>query len=154
MYQNYYGSSNPYRSLNSYEYQNSYGSSNPYRSPNHNYEYQNSYESSNPYRSPNSYEYQNPYGSSNPYRYPNHNYEYPYNYDNRAFADKIGKYHTLTKALSLPEYNYTIPANTRIFIHNVAITNTGQELVTIVAPIQKGGSLVNETIKNIPASQL
>ncbi|WP_086415182.1 hypothetical protein, partial [Bacillus thuringiensis] len=119
---------------------------NPYRSQN-SYEYQNPYESPNPYRS------QNSYGSSNPYRSQN-SYEYPYNYDNRAFADKIGKYHTLTKALSLPEYNYTIPANTRIFIHNVAITSTGQELVTIVAPIQKGGSLVNETIKNIPATQL
>lgn len=122
-------------------YPNSYGSPDPYRYP-------------NPYESSDPYQYPNPYGSPNSYRYPKHNYEYPYNYDNRAFADKIGKYHTLTKPLSLPEYNYTIPANTRIFIHNVAITNTGQELVTIVAPIQKGGSLVNETIKNIPATQL
>ncbi|MGH0613163.1 hypothetical protein, partial [Bacillus cereus] len=135
-----------------YEYQNPYGSSNPYRSQN-SYEYQNPYESPDPYKSQNSYEYQNPYESPDPYRSQN-SYEYPYNYDNRAFADKIGKYYTLTKALSLPEYNYTIPANTRIFIHNVAITSTGQELVTIVAPIQKGGNLVNETIKNIPATQL
>ncbi|WP_324657166.1 hypothetical protein [Bacillus cereus] len=134
MYQNPHGYQNPYRSSNSYEYQNPHG-------------YQ------NPYRSPDSYEYQNPHGYQNPYRSPD-SYEYPYNYNNRAFADKIGKYHTLTKALSLPEYNYTIPTNTRIFIHNVAITSTGQELVTIVAPIQKGGSLVNETIKNIPATQL
>ncbi|WP_205753498.1 NADH:ubiquinone oxidoreductase [Bacillus cereus] len=116
--------------------------------------YQNSYGYQNPYRSPDSYEYQNPHRYQDPYRFPNHSYEYPYNYDNRAFADKIGKYHTLTKPLPLSEYNYTIPINTRIFIHNVAITNTGQELVTIVAPIQKGGNLVNETIKNIPASQL
>ncbi|MDZ4621726.1 NADH:ubiquinone oxidoreductase [Bacillus cereus] len=115
--------------------------------------YQNPHGYQNPYRSPDSYEYQNPHGYQNPYRSPD-SYEYPYNYNNRAFADKIGKYHTLTKALSLPEYNYTIPTNTRIFIHNVAITSTGQELVTIVAPIQKGGSLVNETIKNIPATQL
>ena len=134
MYQNPYGYQNPYRSPDSYEYQNPYG-------------YQNSY------RSPDSYEYQNPYGYQNPYRSPG-SYEYPYNYDNRAFADKIGKYHTLTKPLSLSEYNYTIPANTRIFIHNVMITSTGQELVTIVAPIQKGGNLVNETVKNIPATQL
>ncbi|PGU93669.1 hypothetical protein, partial [Bacillus thuringiensis] len=136
----------------SYEYQNPHEYQNPYRSPN-------PYECQNPYRSPNSYEYQNPHEYQNPYRSPNsyeyqNPHEYPYNYNNRAFADKIGKYHTLTKALSLPEYNYTIPTNTRIFIHNVAITSTGQELVTIVAPIQKGGSLVNETIKNIPATQL
>ncbi|EOP20094.1 hypothetical protein [Bacillus toyonensis] len=147
MYQNPHGYQDPYRSQNSYEYQNPHGYQDPYRSQN-SYEYQNPHGYQDPYRSPDSYEYQNPY------RYPNHNYEYPYNYDNRVFADKIGKYYTLTKPLSLPEYNYTIPANTRIFIHNVAITSTGQELVTIVAPIQKGGNLVNETIKNIPATQL
>lgn len=94
----------------------------------------------------------------NPYNYPNSNYQNQYYdnyYNNRApnFANKIGTYHMLIQPLSLPT-GYTIPANTRIFIHNVTITTSGEELVTIVAPILKGGNWVNETIKDISAKQL
>lgn len=40
------------------------------------------------------------------------------------------------------------------FIHNVTLTATGEELVTLVAPVLKGGNWVSERIKDIPASQL
>lgn len=119
---------------------------------NHPYVYSNIYQ--NPY-----IRYSNIY--QNPYNYPS---QYPYNlYQHQPiehyyirdpkFADLIGQYYTTSKPVTLPT-GYTIPANTRIFIHNVIITSTGEELVTIVAPIQKDGTTVNESIKDIPANQL
>ncbi|MDA1476169.1 NADH:ubiquinone oxidoreductase [Bacillus changyiensis] len=111
----------------------------------------------------NFYIYPNVYSNiyQNPYCYPRQ-YSY-YMYENRPmedyyirvpkFADLIGKYYTTSKPVTLPT-GYTIPAKTRIFIHNVMITSTGQELVTIVAPVKKDGTIVNESIKDIPANQL
>lgn len=112
----------------------------------------------NPYNYPYGYSknvYQNPYNY--PYRYPNtiyqnQNFEYNYTRD-PEFSEKIGTYHTIPNPLQLPS-GYTLPANTRVFIHNVVITSTGEELVTIVAPIPKDGSVVSETFKDIPAKQL
>ncbi|MCY9513230.1 NADH:ubiquinone oxidoreductase [Paenibacillus apiarius] len=93
----------------------------------------------------------------NPYGYPTHMHHHPYvdNSYNRApqFENKIGQYYILPKPVQLPS-GYTIPANTRVFIHNVTLTATGEELVTLVAPVLKGGNWVSETIKDIPASQL
>ncbi|MDA7028552.1 NADH:ubiquinone oxidoreductase [Bacillus sp. CLL-7-23] len=97
--------------------------------------------------------YQNPY--SYPRQYSYYQYQPIEDYYIRVpkFADLIGKYYTTSKLVTLPT-GYTIPANTRIFIHNVIITSTGQELVTIVAPVKKNGTIVNESIKDIPANQL
>ncbi|SMQ78446.1 hypothetical protein SAMN05444673_3440 [Bacillus sp. OV166] len=117
----------------------------------------------------NSYMYQNPYNNQygysnlnqNPNSYPN---EYPsnlYQFQNAAdyycrdpkFAEMIGEQYTLTKDVRLPTGD-TVPANTRIFIHNVFVTSTGEELVTIVAPFTKDGTISNHTFKDIPANQL
>ncbi|SDZ51064.1 hypothetical protein SAMN05421736_11569 [Evansella caseinilytica] len=121
--------------------------------------------------------YQYPYPYPYLYGYPNYVYQYPVTYPahyphtfyqqhpiyredheneyTRApqFSEKIGQYYTTPKPVTLPT-GYTIPANTRIFIHNVTVTATGEELVTIVAPVPKGDSIENETIKDVPANQL
>ncbi|NEW09721.1 NADH:ubiquinone oxidoreductase [Paenibacillus sp. SYP-B3998] len=94
--------------------------------------------------------YQNSYGYPNVY----HNQYLDYHYNRTPeFANKIGQFFTIPHPVTLST-GYTIPANTRIFIHNVSITSTGEELVTIVVSILKGGSWVSETIRDIPAKQL
>jgi hypothetical protein len=131
----------------SYDYPN--GNLNIYQNP-YNYPYR--------YSNMNPYPYNNPYGYSNLYQYP---YSYPsqyqhaVNYYNRdpKFVEKIGQYYKLQKELVLPN-GYKVPANTRIFIHNVFVTTTGEELVTIVAPVPKDGTMSNESFKDIPASQI
>ncbi|KON90381.1 hypothetical protein AF332_19875 [Sporosarcina globispora] len=94
------------------------------------------------------YVYQTPYNYPN--RYPN-NFYYSQNVDyyyarDPKFAELIGKNFTLIKPLILPT-GQTLPANTSVFIHNVLITSTGEELVSIVTP-------GNEKFDNIPANQL
>ncbi|KON90382.1 hypothetical protein AF332_19880 [Sporosarcina globispora] len=69
------------------------------------------------------------------------------------FSEKIGEYYSLQKDLLLPT-GYIVPANTPIFIHNVIVTSSGEELVTIVAPVPKDGTISNDTYKDIPANQL
>lgn len=120
--------------------------------------YQNPYNDLYRYSNMNQYPYNNPYGYSNIYQYP---YSYPSQYQHAAnfygrdpkFAEKIGQYYTLQKDLLLPT-GYKVPANTRIFIHNVFVTTTGEELVTIVASVPKDGTMSNESFKDIPASQI
>ncbi|MDM5214967.1 NADH:ubiquinone oxidoreductase [Peribacillus sp. NJ4] len=121
---------------------------------NHPIGYSNIYQ--NPYNYPNGYPnvYQNPYHIPNRDPYPLYqNHSIQDFYIRVKFADIIGQYFTTTKPFTT-RAGYTIPANTRVFIHNVVITSTGEELVTIVAPVVKDGTTVNESIKDILGNQL
>jgi len=79
-----------------------------------------------------SYFYQMPY----PYR--NNNEMYHFRVD---FSGLIGTFFTIPKAITLPTGG-TLPANTRVFIHAVTFLPSGEQSVTIVFPMQKGGACI------------
>lgn len=89
--------------------------------------------------------YSYPYASPYPY-YENNLFEF------REFEGLVGQIVTVPRPLTLPT-GQVLPRNTRVFIHRVNFTQAGEEMVTIVFPIARGGNAVIG-VDQVSATQL
>ncbi|MCY9516025.1 hypothetical protein [Paenibacillus apiarius] len=82
-----------------------------------------------------------------------YNQYHHYNSPTRApFSNLIGQFYTIANPIPLMN-GYVIPQSTRVFIHTVTYLPSGEESVTIVFPMQSGGTCVSGATK-VNASQL
>ncbi|OPA36844.1 MULTISPECIES: hypothetical protein [Bacillus cereus group] len=79
-------------------------------------------------------------------------YGYVEDFRQQQFQNLVGQLFTIPQPVTLPN-GQTLQAGTRVFIHRVTFTQTGQEMVTIVFPSGIGGNAV-VGVTQVSGSQL